>query len=154
MQSKIHNFKIYFTTLIQERPCEEGSCIVPCWTEWNEWNTCSRSCGGGMKRRNRGKNPNATSQSRCIGSDHEVVQCNTHPCSERKPLILMTGGRGQYMQESSVINVNLGTEKRKIAKRSTKLAMHCSETLNQKVYLIGGYYTRKYIHTIGLAYQS
>ena len=105
-----------------------------------------------MKRRNRGKNPNATSQSRCIGSDHEVVQCNTHPCSERKPLILMTGGRGQYMQESSVINVNLGTEKRKIAKRSTKLAMHCSETLNQKVYLIGGYYTRKYIHSVGLAH--
>ena len=53
------------------------------------------------------------------------------------------------MQERSVIDVNTETETRKVSKRSTKLAMHCSETLNNKVYIIGGYYTRKYIHYIG-----
>ena len=57
------------------------------------------------------------------------------------------------MQETSVIDVGRGVEKKKIAKRSIKLAMHCSETLNNKVYLIGGYYTRKYIHSIGRLHQ-
>ena len=54
------------------------------------------------------------------------------------------------MQERSVIDVNTETETRKVSKRATKLAMHCSETLNNKVYIIGGYYTRKYIHYIGI----
>ena len=58
------------------------------------------------------------------------------------------------MQERSVIDVNTETETRKVSKRSTKLAMHCSETLNNKVYIIGGYYTRKYIHYIGKLLMS
>ena len=65
-------------------------------------------------------------------------------------MFLVSGGRGQYMQERSVIDVNTETETRKVSKRATKLAMHCSETLNNKVYIIGGYYTRKYIHYIGI----
>ena len=108
-----HNFTICITTLIRERLCGENPCIAPCWDEWMEWTACSKSCDGGIKRRERAQNRDATSQSQCIRS--EVVQCNTHTCSGRNSLVLISGGRGQYMIESSVINVNLGSEKRKIA---------------------------------------
>ena len=154
---KGHNLIIFFITLMRERICGENPCFVPCWAEWKEWNTCSKSCDGGIKRRERAQNLNAT-QSQCILS--EVVQCNTHLCSGRNSLVLISGGRGHYMTESSVINVNLGSEKRKIQYGSStlqklpKFTMHCSETLKQKAYFIGGYYTRKYIHSIGLAHVN
>ena len=49
-------------------------------TNWNEWITCSKSCGGGSKSRNR----NILAQQEFGGtkcnSTIDTTECNTTPC--------------------------------------------------------------------------
>ena len=39
----------------QEQSCKERECEIPCWAEWAEWTTCSKSCGTGIQERRRDK---------------------------------------------------------------------------------------------------
>ena len=39
----------------QEQSCKERECEIPCWAEWAEWTTCSKSCGTGIQERRRQK---------------------------------------------------------------------------------------------------
>ena len=39
----------------QEQSCKERECEIPCWAEWADWTTCSKSCGTGIQERSREK---------------------------------------------------------------------------------------------------
>ena len=56
--------------------------LVDCeWDNFGEWNSCSKSCGGGDKTRTRtvkaieqnGRNP-------CLGESNETQSCNVDAC--------------------------------------------------------------------------
>jgi len=52
------------------------------WGKWSYWNTCSRSCGGGIRQRIRNcNNPKpAFGGKSCIGPMLETQQCNSKSC--------------------------------------------------------------------------
>lgn len=52
------------------------------WTRWSEWSTCSLSCGGGNKERNRScANPEPRfGGDDCNGNNTDINACNTQPC--------------------------------------------------------------------------
>ena len=52
------------------------------------------------------------------------------------------------MQERSIIDMKSRTEVTRKERRMQKFAMHCAESLNKQVYIIGGYYSRRYIYKI------
>jgi len=74
-------------TLSQAAPCGLQSCPkVDClWGEWSDWSSCSCSCGGGERLRDRQiKNSPINNGAQCEPLTKEEVQpCNTHAC--RKP---------------------------------------------------------------------
>jgi hypothetical protein len=63
----------------QGPPCKKVDCK---WSDWDRWSDCSRTCGGGQKRRNR----NIAAAPRfggtpCVAEDKsEVGACNTVSC--------------------------------------------------------------------------
>ena len=52
------------------------------------------------------------------------------------------------MQEQAIIDINSGTELQRKERSSPKFAMHCAAVLNNKIYITGGYYSRRYIYRI------
>ncbi|XP_053381729.1 ectin-like [Mercenaria mercenaria] len=52
------------------------------WSNWGDWNTCSDSCGGGIKSRNRScSNPTpSTNGKQCMGNFEQIGQCNKQLC--------------------------------------------------------------------------
>ena len=55
------------------------------WTEWDESETCSKTCGEGTKTRRRTcTNPSpALGGADCPGDAEETVSCNIKPCPGR-----------------------------------------------------------------------
>ena len=52
------------------------------FSSWSAWGQCSRTCGGGQKRRTRSCTnppPSKCGQS-CFGNTEELADCNTHSC--------------------------------------------------------------------------
>lgn len=130
-------------TDIEEISCSLEPC--ECWTTWENWTDCSKTCGVGLMKRSRQKNLSSTK--RCIGSADETNRCNTQSCGADHR-ILVLGGRGPYMQDQSIIDTNTKTEVSRKERTFPKFAMHCTESLNKNLYIIGGYYSRKYIYKI------
>ncbi|XP_058973764.2 transmembrane protease serine 6 isoform X1 [Pocillopora verrucosa] len=65
--------------------CNRTPCKVPVngnWGAWRPWSTCTKTCGGGVKRRTRTcSNPAPKNGGRaCTGSSAESQACNTSPC--------------------------------------------------------------------------
>ena len=63
--------------------------LVNCtWNEWETWETCSVTCGGGYQGRNKTKNPAQNGGAACAGNDTDpnaMIQtenqtCNADPC--------------------------------------------------------------------------
>jgi len=55
-----------------------GSTECPSWTEWGDYSSCSKSCGGGLKQRSRACNAGF---GRCGDeSPYERIACNTDAC--------------------------------------------------------------------------
>ncbi|KAK0406788.1 hypothetical protein QR680_018807 [Steinernema hermaphroditum] len=63
------------------RNCEEAACpppsnsIVGLWATWGDWSSCSRTCGPGIKTRNR-----YCTNEPCDGSGSERMSCNLAVC--------------------------------------------------------------------------
>ncbi|KAJ7394272.1 hypothetical protein OS493_000074 [Desmophyllum pertusum] len=52
------------------------------FSAWSDWSPCSRSCGGGQRKRTRScSNPRPSKCGKpCFGNTEESVDCNTHSC--------------------------------------------------------------------------
>ena len=52
------------------------------WSEWNDWATCSVTCGGGVQNRSRTctNPPPAFGGEPCQGESDETRTCNEDPC--------------------------------------------------------------------------
>ena len=52
------------------------------WLEWGPWTTCSITCGGGTRERDRECNMTSYGDltAACIGDPHEIGNCHTYPC--------------------------------------------------------------------------
>ncbi|CAG5103994.1 Oidioi.mRNA.OKI2018_I69.chr1.g1035.t1.cds [Oikopleura dioica] len=66
---------------------EIRTCFKPCstkpsplWSEWSEWSTCSKTCGGGTRIRNR-----YCQNGPCLGDKEEGEVCNKEKCPKKKP---------------------------------------------------------------------
>ena len=69
----------------ETRKCNHGSCPSQLgggagWGEWSGWRSCSRSCGGGIRMRNR-----RCESGRCSGFSFEMQGCNYDNCPTPAP---------------------------------------------------------------------
>jgi len=63
------------------QPCEE--CRDGVWGDWTVWGECSRTCGGGTKRRTRHIEQDANFCGDPVaGNTSEIAQCGTESCSQ------------------------------------------------------------------------
>ncbi|XP_069066851.1 SCO-spondin-like [Pleurodeles waltl] len=65
--------------------CENGTFICtdlecPSYSPWSQWSTCSASCGGGHKQRNRTCEERTTNGAPCGSEVMETQECNKQPC--------------------------------------------------------------------------
>ena len=76
------------TILLQEEEkcntqvCDTVVTPVDCtYTDWNPWSSCTKTCGGGTKSKNRTKKTVAKNGGKeCVGSLQEEETCNTQEC--------------------------------------------------------------------------
>jgi len=63
---------------------EEARVVDGQWSAWAEFNECSRTCGGGVKKRYRScNNPRPKNGGKyCIGDRFDYVSCNTQKCPD------------------------------------------------------------------------
>lgn len=59
------------------------------WREWGNWQSCSRTCGGGMKERRRSCDGGAPNTGDCMGSDMEKEVCNDQSCTTSKIFLVV-----------------------------------------------------------------
>ena len=52
------------------------------FTPWSNWSQCSKSCGGGQRKRTRSCSnpPPSRCGKTCVGDNEEVANCNTQAC--------------------------------------------------------------------------
>ena len=64
--------------------CHAPLCSVDgVWNTWSTWDSCTQTCGGGTKSRNRTcifKPDNGPHGADCTGNTTDVVDCNTQQC--------------------------------------------------------------------------
>lgn len=70
-------------TVLEEK-CNAIECPVDClWKQWGGWGKCSRTCGGGMKLRERLELRQASNGGKaCLGSPAEILACNVQDCPQ------------------------------------------------------------------------
>ena len=65
-------------------PCNNQKCPLPpidCqWSQWSSYSSCSKSCGGGLKRRIRHKVVVESNGGVCKGSNENTMSCNNQKC--------------------------------------------------------------------------
>eukprot|EP00929_Paragymnodinium_shiwhaense_P010905 TRINITY_DN11597_c0_g1_i1.p2 TRINITY_DN11597_c0_g1~~TRINITY_DN11597_c0_g1_i1.p2 ORF type:complete len:380 (-),score=75.99 TRINITY_DN11597_c0_g1_i1:88-1227(-) len=63
--------------------CNKKACPLDCvWHEWQEWSSCSRSCGQGQKRRLRDMKSNQNELGSCSGRSYQLERCHLKPCPQ------------------------------------------------------------------------
>ncbi|XP_050723288.1 hemicentin-1-like isoform X2 [Eriocheir sinensis] len=68
---------------LEVTPCSASPCLLDGnWGSWEAWSVCSVSCGGGVRRRQRGcRDPKPSNGGRfCPGSDTQEDYCNLDMC--------------------------------------------------------------------------
>ncbi|XP_053388670.1 semaphorin-5B-like [Mercenaria mercenaria] len=68
----------------EDRICMPGACADGGWSLWENWGSCTESCGGGVRTRSRScTNPSPSLIGRsCVGDYTEVSTCNRTACPE------------------------------------------------------------------------
>ena len=72
---KIYFFLLFFLASTPDKAA---------WSEWSEWSTCSASCGGGARERQRQCMNHGPMSPPCQGHRTEEVTCNTEKCAPGK----------------------------------------------------------------------
>ncbi|XP_060071250.1 uncharacterized protein LOC132551155 [Ylistrum balloti] len=68
----------------EAKSCTKSACPIDGnWANWGSWTSCTRTCGGGTKRRSRTcSNPaKAHGGKDCAGSSSQDTSCNTQSCA-------------------------------------------------------------------------
>ena len=81
--------------------------IADCkWASWEEWSTCTKTCGGGTQLRTRIVETDATKGGNCNGESLEEQECETEICpagmniliiskyTKRNIIMLISDGQG------------------------------------------------------------
>ena len=55
---------------------------------WNQWESCSKNCGGGKQSRSRPKTTHEANGGICNSPVYETRACNGHQCSKPKCCLL------------------------------------------------------------------
>mmetsp|Transcript_30475 Transcript_30475/g.70268 ORF Transcript_30475/g.70268 Transcript_30475/m.70268 type:complete len:1086 (-) Transcript_30475:66-3323(-) len=69
---------------MQQKLCGQKPCPIDCiWSDWTEWEACTKSCGGGTTERLRNISlPAAHEGQDCMGSTRDVRACNEELCPQ------------------------------------------------------------------------
>ena len=62
----------------EREDCTEGVCRG--WGGWSEWSTCSSTCGGGVRRRNRTCGLLSRDTGECLGEGEQEEKCGDQVC--------------------------------------------------------------------------
>lgn len=67
-----------------DEKCNSFSCPIDCaWNVWGGWGQCSRTCGGGVRLREREMLSQASNGgAACPGSPAEILACNVEDCPQ------------------------------------------------------------------------
>lgn len=50
------------------------------WSDWTPWSTCTATCGGGTRKKNRTCSEPKYGGKYCDGEEAETDMCNVDPC--------------------------------------------------------------------------
>ena len=65
----------------EQRSCTNGECPVDCaWKDWNDWGSCSQTCGRGSSTATRDSTPAEFGGEPCVGASQRQMDCNVDPC--------------------------------------------------------------------------
>lgn len=94
----------------EEKKCEKG--IIKCvpsdncdckWAEWRDWATCTKTCGGGVKYRQREKLVNKRGNgASCSGDSSDSRICNDNDCPRCTDMNNVTYSIGSTMPSSTL----------------------------------------------------
>ena len=61
------------------------------WSQWTSWSSCSQTCGGGIRTRQRQCNnpPPSNGGQGCVGNRIDQLSCNTGVCPPGKKIVIL-----------------------------------------------------------------
>ena len=74
----------FFFLKIETETCNDNPC--PVWTEWTDWTPCTKSCGGGLRKKARECVLPKSEAFKCSDGDSEMIEkCNENTCPSLTP---------------------------------------------------------------------
>ena len=92
-----------------------GEEVCPVYTEWTDWTECTRTCGGGTKRRVRECVQGSAEACERLGPAEQVEECNVGKCpawtpwTEWTPCTATCGGGSQRRERACVATRAVGS---------------------------------------------
>merc|ERR1719343_1047457 len=87
----------------EEQPCGMQSCDADCvLSDWTEWSSCSKACGGGSFRRTKEVVEEARGTGTCPEPDNEPLRLNFEPCNQFECSRLLPSNRSIVECQSKV----------------------------------------------------